>query len=193
MEKYIYLDREKAKEGISLVYKVSETKIDEYKEYFEGNVVEFYGEDLPHFITYLDETNTVREATEKEKVVRVNRVLSPGEIIQNGEIVIYDIYSQKNVEGEIVDKTRQDFITENILTLESEKTKAREERDKQLKSLDLYDKAVLRGDIVEDEQNKQVRDNFRTEWLLVPNDYSDINIPIEDFYPVIPEFIKYFA
>ena len=59
--------------------------------------------------------------------------------------------------------------------------------------LDLYDKAVLRGDIQESEEGKKARDEFRQVWLELPNNYSDLSIEIESLYPVLPAIIAYFA
>ena len=108
---------------------------------------------------------------------RYQRELKENEILIDGKIVDYDINSQKIVNNEIVDKTREDYINEKVITLDTEK----------LNAVDLYDKAVLRGDIVE-----TPKDIFRNAWLEIPNNYTDLSIPIEQFYPLIPEKIKYF-
>ncbi|MGL5596502.1 MAG: hypothetical protein ACRDDH_21445 [Cetobacterium sp.] len=189
---YIYLDREKAKEGITLVYGVFEERKEDYKEFYEQKALEYEGNNLPHFITYILEEDSIREATEEEKLERGQRQLAPNEILKNGKIISYDITTQKIVNNEIIDKTREDYIVEGIITLESEKEKARMEREKQLRALDLYDKAVLRGDIKETEEMKKERDKFRKAWLEIPNNYDDINIPIEELYPMPIESIVYF-
>lgn len=189
---YIYLDREKAKEGITLVYGVFEERKEDYKEFYEQKALEYEGNNLPHFITYIVEEDSIREATEEEKLERGQRQLALNEILKNGKIISYDITTQKIVNNEIIDKTREDYIVEGIITLESEKEKARMEREKQLRALDLYDKAVLRGDIKETEEMKKERDKFRKAWLEIPNNYDDINIPIEELYPMPIESIVYF-
>lgn len=189
---FIYLDRKKAKEGISLVYFVSENRKDDYEIYFEGKALEYEGDNLPHFITYISDKDTIREATEEEKLKRGERELFENEILKNGKIISYDINTQKIVNNEIIDKTREDYIVEEIITLESEKEKARAEREKQLRALDLYDKAVLRGDIIETKEMKKERDTFRKSWLEIPNNYDDVNIPIEELYPIPIESIVYF-
>lgn len=66
------------------------------------------------------------------------------------------------------------------------------QKEKELNAVDLYDKAVLRRDIVETVKDKEERDLFRNTWLEIPNNYINIKIPIEQFYPVPPEKIKYF-
>lgn len=192
-KKYIYISREQAKRGVSCVFAVMDEPIKNMAEYFEGKACLYVGEDLPHFITYLPELDTIREATEEEKLERNQRKLAENELLIDGEIVSYDTYSQKVVDGAIVEKTREDYIQEGIITLETEKEKARMEREKVFTALDLYDKAVLRGDIQESPEGKAARDEFRKAWLELPNNYVDINTPIEELYPVLPAIIAYFA
>lgn len=105
----------------------------------------------------------------------------------------YDIqyeYIDKN--GIKQTKTRGQLIKEKIITLDTEKEKARYKREKAFEALGLYDKAVLRGDIIESEEGKIARDKFRKAWLELPNTYSDITIPIEGLYPEMPKIIEYF-
>lgn len=192
-KKYIYISREQAKKGVSCVFAVMDEPIKNMAEYFEGKACLFIGEDLPHFITYLPEADTIREATEEEKLSRKQRTLAENELLIDGKIISYDTYSQKVVDNEIVEKTREDFIQEGIITLETEKAKARAEREKIFNALDLYDKAVLRGDIQESPEGKEARDTFRQAWLELPNNYVDINTPIESLYPTLPAIIAYFA
>ena len=192
-KKYIYISREQAKKGVSCVFAVKDEPIKNMAEYFEGKACLYVGEDLPHFITYLPELDTIREATEEEKLERNQRKLAENELLIDGKITSYDTYSQKIVDGNIVEKTREDFIQEGLITLETEKEKARMEREKVFNALDLYDKAVLRGDIEESVEGKAARDSFREAWLELPNNYVDINTPIEELYPILPSIIAYFA
>ena len=192
-KKYIYISREQAKKGVSCVFAVKDEPIKNMAEYFEGKACLYVGEDLPHFITYLPELDTIREATEEEKLERNQRKLAENELLIDGKITSYDPYSQKIVDGNIVEKTREDFIQEGLITLETEKEKARMEREKVFNALDLYDKAVLRGDIEESVEGKAARDSFREAWLELPNNYVDINTPIEELYPILPSIIAYFA
>lgn len=192
-KKYIYISREQAKKGVSCVFMVSDTPVNNMAEYFEGKACLYVGEDLPHFITYLPEADTIREATEEEKLERNQRKLAENELLKDGKIISYDPYSQKVIDGNIVEKTREDYIQEGLITLETEKEKARMEREKVFTALDLYDKAVLRGDIQESAEGKRARDEFRQAWLDLPNNYVDINTPIEELYPILPSIIAYFA
>lgn len=192
-KRYIYISREQAKQGVSCVFMVADKPVQNMAEYFEGKACLYEGEDLPHFITYLPETDTIREATEEEKLSRQQRTLAENELLIDGKIVSYDPYSQKIVDGVIIEKTREDYIQEGIITLETEKEKARMEREKVFTALDLYDKAVLRGDIEESTEGKKARDEFRQAWLEFPNNYSDLSIEIESLYPALPAIIAYFA
>ncbi|WP_278573009.1 hypothetical protein [Fusobacterium ulcerans] len=192
-KKYIYISREQAKRGVSCVFAVMDEPIKNMTEYFEGKACLYVGEDLPHFITYLPETDTIREATEEEKLERNQRKLAENEFLKDGKIVSYNPYSQKVVDNEILEKTREDYIQEGIITLETEKEKARAEREKIFNALDLYDKAVLRGDIQESPEGKATRDEFRKAWLELPNNYADLSTSIEELYPVLPAIIAYFA
>ncbi|MBC2851951.1 hypothetical protein H5J22_11135 [Cetobacterium sp. 8H] len=123
---------------------------------------------------------------------RNQRKLKENEILINGKIVDYDINTQKIVNNEIIDKTREDYINEKVIALDTEKLKARMQREKELNAVDLYDKAVLRGDIIETPKDKEERDIFRNAWLEIPNNYTDLSIPIEQLYPIPTEKIKYF-
>lgn len=80
---YIYLDREKAKKGIVLVLGVFENKQDN----FEG--VLFEGDNLANEITYIEDTDTAREATKEEKYQRGQYELNGNEYYKNGVIKTY--------------------------------------------------------------------------------------------------------
>lgn len=191
------LDKEIAQSGYACVnasYEVEESEVNKFIEELKKDYPEkiiFQG-DIPHYITYDENTNIIREATEEEKLKRGNRTLAENEVIVDDKIVSYDIYSQKIINGQIINKTRKDFINEGVITLETEINKARQERIKLFNALDLYDKAVLRKDITETEEEKLDRDIFRKIWLDIPESYKTLDIDIEDLYPDIPEKIKYF-
>lgn len=190
--KHFYLDREKAKEGVTLVFLVSEERREDYKEYFEGAAIEFTGKDIPHFITYQEETNTIREATEEEKLRRGQRPLYDNEVVINGKITEYNPSTQKVVEGVIIEKTRKDYISEGLVTLESEKDKARSRRERELNALDILDAKVAVGrDVLTAEEKREV-DTWYETWKNIPNNYSDIEVPIEELYPERPSKINYY-
>lgn len=124
------LDREQAKEGVALVLGASEERIKNYIKYFEEQGIEFVGDNIPYYITYVPELDTVREAIDEEMLERNQRELKENEILINGKIVDYDINTQKIVNNEIIDKTREDYIDEKVITLDTEKLKARNKEKK---------------------------------------------------------------
>lgn len=190
--KYIYLDRENAKKGVTLVYLVSEEKREDYEEYFEGKAVEFIGEDVPHFISYEEEIDSIREATEEEKLLRGQRQLYGNEVLIEGKIVEYDSYNQKVVNEVIVDKTRDDFIEEGLITLERERGTARYQRNKEFNALDILDAKVAVGRDVLTAEEKAEIDTWYATWKEVPNKYTDIKVPIEESYPERPFKVDYY-
>ena len=124
---YIYLDREEAKKGFALVLGVSETKTEDYKNHYEGRAIEYIGDDIPHYITYVEASDTIREATELEKVERGQLVLEENQVIINNQIITYDLNFQKVVDEKVVNKTLKELVETNILTIEEVKTKKMEE------------------------------------------------------------------
>ena len=91
-------------------------------------------------------------------------------------------------------ETQCEMLTEGnkTLLLENELNKARAQRMIEFEAMDLYDKAVLRGDLSETSEEKSARDLFRQTWLNIPDAYTDPAIKIESTYPDMPEKIKYF-
>lgn len=150
-------------------------------------------EDLPNDLIYDEGTGFVRAMTDKELIDLTPKELAENEYLVGDKIETFDtIYEYIDEHGVKQTKTREQLIKEKIITLETEKEKARREREKALEALDLYDKAVLRGDIIETEESKRARDEYRKAWLELPNNYVDITIPIETLYPKMPKIIEYF-
>ena len=169
---YIYLDKEKAKEGIALVVAVLEEQNKNYKKDYGENIVEFIGEDLPHYITYVEETDSIREATQEEKVARQQITLEDNQVIIDNIIYTYNKQYQKVVNNKIVDKTTKELVEEGILTLEELKKVKREE----LKAIRT---AKIQADIEVHGEVFQVRDsdkeNFDDAGLMIRTgeiDYS---------------------
>lgn len=150
-------------------------------------------EDLPNDLIYNETTGFVRAMTDKELIDLTPKELAKNEYLVGDKIETFDtIYEYIDEHGVKQTKTREQLIKEKIITLETEKEKARREREKAFEALDLYDKAVLRGDIVESEESKKARDEYRKAWLELPNNYVDITTPIETLYPEMPKIIEYF-
>lgn len=150
-------------------------------------------EDLPNDLIYDEGTGFVRAMTDKELIDLTPKELAENEYLVGDKIATFDtVYEYIDEQGVKQTKTREQLIKEKIITLETEKEKARREREKAFEALDLYDKAVLRGDIIESEEGKKARDEFRRVWLELPNSYTDVTIPIETLYPEMPKIIEYF-
>ena len=123
---YIYLDREEAKKGFALVLGVSETKTEDYKNHYEGRAIEYIGDDIPHYITYVEASDTIREATETEKLERNQITLEDNQVIIDNQIYTYDKKYQKVVNNKIIDKTLKELLEENLITLDEIKEQKRE-------------------------------------------------------------------
>lgn len=150
-------------------------------------------EDLPNDLIFEETTGFVRVMTDKELIDLTPKELAENEYLVGDKIATFDtVYEYIDEHGVKQTKTREQLIREKIITLETEKEKARREREKAFEALDLYDKAVLRGDITESEETKKARDEYRKAWLELPNNYVDITIPIETLYPEMPKIIEYF-
>ncbi len=135
-------------------------------------------EDLPNDLIYDEGTGYVRAMTDKELIDLTPKELAENEYLVGDKIATFDtIYEYIDEHGVKQTKTRE---------------KAIREKEKAFEALDLYDKAVLRGDIVESEEGKKSRDDYRKAWLELPNNYVDITIPIETLYPEMPKIIEYF-
>lgn len=135
---FFYVDKEEAKYGNSLILATNNEKIVDYKNVLGGNAIEFVGENLPFYITYDEKTNSIREATELEKLSRGQLVLEENQVIINNQIITYDLNFQKVVDGKVVNKTNKELIENGIISLEKLKEKKREElknsRDEFIKS-----------------------------------------------------------
>ncbi len=184
---YIYLDREEAKKGFSLVLGASETKIEDYKNHYQDRAIEYVGDDIPHYITYDEVTDTIREATELEKVERGQLVLEENQVIINNQIITYDLNFQKVVDGKVVNKTLKELVETNILTIEEVKTKKMEElKRKRDEFINSY--LELDGYFIQ-VRNQEDRDKFnrillglllgklkkedKEEWRLLDNSYRN--------------------
>lgn len=119
---FYYIDKEEAKKGNSLILAVTNEQYDDYKKRFNDKAIEFQGENLPFYITYDEITNTVREATELEKINRSQLTLYENQVIINNKIVTYNKDYQKIISGKIVNKTLKELLEANVLTIEEIKT-----------------------------------------------------------------------
>ena len=186
---FIYIDREEAKTGVSLVYSVSKDRILNFKELYKDEAIEFYGSNLPHYITYLEESDSIRESTKIEIYEKGFIELESFEFVEDGEIKTFCSYTQKILNGKVVYKVREDYINENLITLESEKEKARNQRKKEFaayRNCKEADDEEPGGSFI----NIVEANNWKVEWLHVPNDYVDLLTPIEESFPKMPSSVQ---
>lgn len=182
---FYYIDKEEAKNGNSLILAVTNEQYDDYKKRFNDKAIEFQGENLPFYITYDEVTNTVREATELEKIDRGQLKLDENQVIIDNKIITYNKDYQKIISGKIVNKTLKELLETNILTIEEIKTKKIEEikktRDEFINSdleLDGY-LIQVRNQEDRDKFNRiilglllgQLRKEDKEEWRLSDNSY----------------------
>ena len=182
---FYYIDKEEAKNGNSLILAVTNEQYDDYKKRFNDKAIEFQGENLPFYITYDEVTNTVREATELEKIDRGQLTLYENQVIINNKIVTYNKDYQKIISGKIVNKTLKELLETNILTIEEIKTKKIEEikkmRDEFINSDLELDGCLIQ---VRDQEDRdkfnriilglllgQLRKEDKEEWRLSDNSY----------------------
>ena len=124
---YYYVDKIEAIKGNSLVLAMRSDKIKDYKEVLGENAIEYQGESLPFYLTYDSQTDTVREATELEKVERGQLILDENQVLIDNHILTYDKDYQKIMGGKIVNKSLKELIDENVITLEDAKHQKRRE------------------------------------------------------------------
>ena len=182
---FYYIDKEEAKNGNSLILAVTNEQYDDYKKRFNDKAIEFQGENLPFYISYDENTNTVREATELEKIDRGQLKLDENQVIINNKIVTYNKDYQKIISGKIVNKTLKELLEANILTIEEIKTNKIEEikkmRDEFISSdleLDGY-LIQVRDQEDRDKFNRiilgillgQLKKEDKEEWRLSDNSY----------------------
>lgn len=122
---FIYLSKEKAKKGISLTIATSDAKINNFIELYGDDVIEYEATSIPQFVTYDENNNTIREATELEKVERGQLILDENQVLIDNHILTYDKDYQKIMDGKIVNKSLKELIDENVITLEDAKHQKR--------------------------------------------------------------------
>ena len=196
---FYYIDKEEAKKGNSLVLAVTNEQYDDYKKRFNDKAIEFQGENLPFYITYDEITNTIREATELEKIDRGQLKLDENQVVINNKIVTYNKDYQKIISGKIVNKTLKELFEKNILTIEEIKTKKIEEI-KKIRDEFISSDLELDGFLIQ-VRNQEDRDKFnriilglllgqlrkedKEEWRLSDNSYMSFTYSKLAEIPVI--------
>lgn len=102
-KQYFYLDKAYADEFYKAqVIAVFPKPLKNPNQYFQKEVYQHFGKDIPFYIS-IDDT-IVREATEYEKYSRGQRKLSENEVVLKKEIIVLD-------EGQYLDEEKQEIIT----------------------------------------------------------------------------------
>lgn len=87
-KKYFYIGKKEALNNESLIFKISSKKINNFKDIYGDNCVEFFGENLPYYVTI--DGDIAREATLVDLYNRGVYKLQEHEFVKDG--VIYNIY-----------------------------------------------------------------------------------------------------
>ncbi len=124
---FYYIDKIEAIKGNSLILATRNDRLKNFKEVLGENAIEYNGNSLPFYITYDEKTNTIREATEVEKVKRGQLKLEDNQTVINNQIITYDKKYQKIVDDKVVNKSLKELIDENIITFEEAKHQKRRE------------------------------------------------------------------
>lgn len=109
-----------------------------------------------------------------------------------------DIYTRKAyyIDKKIVYADEPNFrslmVSRGIITLESEKNKARVIRNELFKKLDILDSKIAVGRIDLSIEEKNELNVWYNEWLNITNKYSNVHVSIESMYPKTPKIIEYF-
>lgn len=102
-KQYFYLDKEYAdKYHKSQIIAVFQKPLKNPSQYFQKEVYQHYGKDIPFYISIDD--NVVREATEFEKYQRGQRKLNENEVVLKDEIIALE-------DGQYLDEEKQEIIT----------------------------------------------------------------------------------
>ena len=102
-QQYFYLDKAYADEfHKAQVIAVFPKPLKNPTEYFQREVYQHFGKDIPFYISIDD--NVVREATEYEKYSRGQRKLSENEVVLKEEIIALE-------DGQYLDEEKQEIIT----------------------------------------------------------------------------------
>lgn len=186
---YHYLSKEYARQG-QCVTMGSGTKVDNYKEYYGDDAIEFIGDKLPDFPVVAGDT--IREATKKELVKMGALYLGDNMRIINNEIVEIDNSTHKFVGESVLEKNREDLIADKTITIKSEVERARSKRDELFVGLDILDAKMAVGRYPVSDYRKKKIDEWYKILLAIPQKYSNLTFPIEDMFPETPKEVVYF-
>lgn len=108
-KKYFYIGRKEALNNESYVFKISKNKIKSFKKIYGDNCVEFFGENLPPYVTV--EGDLARESTIPELYARGVYNLKPDEFIKEGTIyTTKDFTIDEDIISPVFDKKEMKWV-----------------------------------------------------------------------------------
>lgn len=140
--KYFYIGKKEAQKGLSLVYAFSDKKVENYKQMYGQNCIEFVGDTLPHYITV--DGDIAREATTIELYERGIYELVDGEFLKDGRI--YNIYQFPIPDGIVLPYFNKDTLEwEDVATIDDNINFYKQGCEQSAMRLLVLDKAGLWG------------------------------------------------
>ena len=131
--------------------------------------------------------------TDKECAINGYRELRTGEQIINGALVFTESPSEEyRWSGNEWLEPRAYEIYTGAITLESEKNKARIQREKEFLAYHKLINNYAAGVVDIDQLTSYALVIWRAEWLDIPNNYNSLDIPIENSYPIMHERVAYY-
>ena len=161
MKEYIYLRKDKAIKGIAEVLGTSQEARPDYNDYYEGNAVEYYSDNIPAWITYDVDTNTIREATIQELYDRGKYTLQENQYLKNGIIKEIPLMPDDLIKGKFNFETEE---WEEIATLEDRILNCENLILKKTNELKLYQESGFEGSL-KVQNLKQELEKLKQEYL----------------------------
>ena len=136
----------------------------------------------------------VYEPSDKELVEAGVKVLNFGEYLSaiTNEIEYYNPNQFTVTDGVLYPISREYMIDSGIITMETELSLARRDRDTIMTALDKCNISHLIGDKVLTADRLAVVKAFKQQWLDITTDYTDLSVPILDRAPTMIPEVEYF-
>ena len=155
MKEYIYLRKDKALKGESEVLGTSQEAIPNYNEYYENNAVEYYSDDIPAWITYDIDSNTIREATIQELYDRGKYTLQEHQYLKDGIIKEIPLMPTGLIKGKFNFETEK---WEEVATLEDRILNCKNLILKKTNELKLYQDSGFEGSLTVQNLKQEIED-----------------------------------
>ncbi|MBC2850335.1 hypothetical protein H5J22_02610 [Cetobacterium sp. 8H] len=155
MKEYIYLRKDKAIKGIAEVLGTSQEAIPNYDEYYEGNAVEYYSDNIPAWITYDIDLNTIREATIQELYDRGKYILQENQYLKNGIVKEIPLMPDGLIKGKFNFETDK---WEDVATLEDRILNCENLILQKINELKLYQDSGFEGSLKVQNLKQEIED-----------------------------------